>query len=950
MQGEEGEAFRLKKIYVPRRRAARGASRGLIPQPTPPWTSWLLAGTYHGRERWSEPIRHPSRRLETSHPLMMLERHPGLLATRRIAFALILIAAVPAIATLAAQTPRPRPPRRQPVTPELERTAFADSTARVILYRARAARLSQDSALRAYDAKTFLRFSVGMGVRLAPDKLLMRTEQAARVRWARNSGVWVEPTGRRTGVPMGQGNLDLTGATPIPYFPGRESLWIPSSYMGVVNAEVNEDHFLHPLASGAEAYYRYESGGSITIGLPNGRSIALRELRITSRRADWRAFVGSFWFDVESGSLVRAAYRMATELDFWKLAGEDMHRQLEEAETRAKTDTGKAAVIARKDVERLKMSFLDKIGVKTVEGLFSPVRANLSAVTVEYGLYEGKFWLPKLNVAEGEFRMGFVHVPLKWQESFAYNSVNGADSVPQAPLRLQGAAGYDDSPYVGGGQLTITTEGGAARMHARQTDSAAVRARDDSLIRRYKQRGDSLQRLSDSLHAADEDTMRVNSLARQAARSRALARQVERRREACATDTTYYAGTASRYSGALRTAVRLPCDLSKLDNSPDLPGSIYDNGEQLYGASERDQLLKSLDFDLQPGWGPQWPTWHSGVDLIRYNRVEGLSVGLSATSPLGFGYSAQAIGRIGTADRSPNGELSLSRSNGRATMRYGAFRRLGVANDDWGTPLSFGASLSNLLYGRDEGFYYRTWGAELAGSRDALGPWAGAAVNWRAFVERQTSAGTEPNTQGSLGHAFGNTHFEQNIDAATLTAIGLTGDVSRTFGEDPRRTHLFARARVEGAFTNRADSLGTSGYGRLVLEGTVSHRVGSYDAALTGAAGASAGALPIQRGFFIGGLHTVRGQYARPVGEGRIGDAFWMSRLETGPRSPGFRPVFFYDIGWAGRRSDFTHAVTPLQGAGVGLSLLDGMFRIDASRGIWPERSWRWDVYLGSRF
>jgi hemolysin activation/secretion protein len=130
----------------------------------------------------------------------------------------------------------------------------------------------------------------------------------------------------------------------------------------------------------------------------------------------------------------------------------------------------------------------------------------------------------------------------------------------------------------------------------------------------------------------------------------------------------------------------------------------------------------------------------------------------------------------------------------------------------------------------------------------------------------------------------------------------------------------------------------------------VSDRVGSYDAALTGAAGASAGDLPIQRAFFIGGLQTVRGQYARTAGEGRIGDSFWMSRVETGPRSPGFRPVFFYDIGWAGRRSDFTHAVTPLQGAGVGLSLLDGMFRIDASRGIWPERSWRWDVYLGSRF
>src|ERR1051325_4473248 len=109
-----------------------------------------------------------------------------------------MLGVLPAIA--AAQT-RPTP-RRVPLTPELERTAFADSAASVILHRARAARLTQDSALRGYDAKTYLRFSVAMGVRLAPDKLLMRTEQAARVRWVRGAGVGVEPTGRRTGVPM----------------------------------------------------------------------------------------------------------------------------------------------------------------------------------------------------------------------------------------------------------------------------------------------------------------------------------------------------------------------------------------------------------------------------------------------------------------------------------------------------------------------------------------------------------------------------------------------------------------------------------------------------------------------------------------------------------------------------------------------------------------------------
>ena len=346
----------------------------------------------------------------------------------------------------------------------------------MILLRARAARLAQDSALRAYDAKTFLRFSIGMGVRnIGPDKLLLRTEQAARVRWASGSGVWVEPTARRSGAPMGAADVDMTFATPIPYFPGRESLWIPSTEMGVANAEVNENEFLHPLATGAEAYYRYATGGSVSIGLPNGRVISLRELRITARRAEWRAFVGSFWFDAEQGSLVRAAYRMATEMNMWQVAGEDWRRQLEEAMERARTDTGAAAERARREVERLHMGPIDKLKLKAVEGLLSPMRGNLSAVTVEYGLYEGRFWLPKLNVAEGEFQAGFLRLPMKWQESFSYSTVNSSEALPIAPVAGQAGLADDDTMFVVSGQLSL---GGSSGRNPRfPADSPAPRVR-----------------------------------------------------------------------------------------------------------------------------------------------------------------------------------------------------------------------------------------------------------------------------------------------------------------------------------------------------------------------------------------------------------------------------------------------------------------------------------------
>ena len=824
-----------------------------------------------------------------------------------------------------------------------ERTAFSDPRARDLFEHARIARLTQDSALRAYDAKTILRMSVGLGIRrLGPQRLLFRGEQAARVRWIRGSGAWVEPTGRRAVFPMGQASVDFTEATPIPYFPGRESLWLPSSDMGVAQAEVDENELIHPLATGAEAYYRYATGDSMSFRLPDGRMIALRELRITARRPEWRAFVGSFWFDVATGGLVRAAYRMAADIDLWAEAGEDTKRQIRELEEKARLDTGKVAEEARREVERLGG---EQRGMRIASTIFSPARAKLSAVTVEYGLYNGRFWLPRLNVAEGEFVGGFLRVPMKWEESFRYNSVNGTDSVPAVPLPGTAGLAPGDTVWTEGGEIMI----GTSRGRPVDTSATARLVREDSAIARWRARADTLTRRADSLAAAG-DTARARDLRESAARYAARERQLLRRREGCVHDTTYFAGITSRYDGRVRMAIRLPCNPATLANSPDLPGSIYEPGEALFDVSEHEALLKELTFGLQPGWGPQRPLFHTGLDLLRYNKVEGLSAGASLTSQLGRGYTARLVGRIGLGDHVPNGELSLARSNGRSEVRLGVFHRLAVANDDWGAPLSFGASVSNLIVGAaDDGFYYRSYGAELRGTRDAPGPLGGVAMVWRLFAERHGSAGSEPNTQASLGNLFGDARFGENIDALPLTTVGAATDVARSFGVNPRGFRLDSRFRLEGAYMADAATLQDDFYGRAVFDNTLSRPFGGFSISLTGAGGWSAGSLPIQRAFYVGGLHTVRGQRAR-LGAGRVGDAFWFGRAELGRSSMALRPAIFHDAGWAGPREDVGGGYRPMSGAGFGLSLLDGLVRMDLSRGIRPEKNWRFDAYLGARF
>ena len=821
--------------------------------------------------------------------------------------------------------------------------------ARTLLLRAREARLSQDSALRAYDAKSYLRMSVGMGVRsFGTEKLLMRTEQVARVRWSRGSGVWVEPTGARAAFPMGRADADMSGATPIPYFPGRESLWIPSSEMGVARAEVDENDLIHPLAIGAEAYYRYATGDSLTFRLPDGKTIAVRELRITARRPAWRTFVGSFWFDVARGSLVRATYRLAEDIDLWNLAQEDEQHRLDSLRERARTDTGAAAKAAAKELHDNTPGLKEKIAFKLIQGTFRPMRASLSAVTVEYGLYDGRFWLPKLNVAEAQMQAGFMRIPIRWEERFQFNSVNGGDSLPPVPASAPGGTAAD-TLLVTGGNITLGS-GGDDRLIRMDMSPAARAAREDSLVRRYNARADSL-RARIAAARARGDSSQVRELTRMAEYYAAQARLVLRRREACAHDSTYVSGTTTRFDGAVRVAVRMPCNPERLANSPDLPGSIYEPGETLFDSADRDALLGALGLSLQPGWGPLKPQFFTGLSYMRYNRIESFSIGGAMTETLGAGYKADAVARYGFGDRTPNGELSLSRSNGRTDVRVGVFKRLSVANDDWGDPLSVSSSIGNLISARDEGFYYRSWGAELAGVHEVPGRLGSAAVRWRLFAEQQHSAGTQPNTQASLGDLWGNPRFGPNIDATALTAIGGGADVGRAFGLDPTAFHLTTRVRLEGAFTHRADSLGNTSYGRSLVEATLSRSLGWLATSLTGATGVGVGDLPIQRAFYVGGLQTVRGQSARLDGTARVGDTFWLGRAELGlGRSAAFRPAVFYDVGWAGDRRDYTTPGRPLSGAGAGLSMLEGLFRVDVARGIWPERDWKVYAYLGARF
>jgi hypothetical protein len=61
--------------------------------------------------------------------------------------------------------------------------------------------------------------------------------------------------------------------------------------------------------------------------------------------------------------------------------------------------------------------------------------------------------------------------------------------------------------------------------------------------------------------------------------------------------------------------------------------------------------------------------------------------------------------------------------------------------------------------------------------------------------------------------------------------------------------------------------------------------------------------------------------------------------------APGARIVLFSDAGWAGDRDDVQ--LDPLLlSAGVGVSFLDGLVRLDLARALREPKGWRLDLHL----
>ena len=700
-------------------------------------------------------------------------------------------------------------------------SAYADPVARRLVAEARTRRETIDRSITGY--RTTMRERIGAGVRaLRRDRMLFRRELVLRIDWRRDTIGRIDVIGARQAVPAVRPQVelpdDLKGdVADYAFDPADDRLTV--GFGGSESRDTEDStkrrrrsmRLGHPLAPGSEANYRFAVGDSSVLAFPDGRTIVLRELRVMPRRVAFELMTGSFWIDEKSHGVVRALFRPARPFDLEEDGDED-------------------------DVE-------------DVPGFVKPTRVEVRFISIDYGLWDGRWWLPRL---------------------IAFDGVATAGSWLQMPMRYERL--YDDYEVTGDTATRRTARPPRATAAADSTARAQCHEQADTLTQ---------QRIE----------------------------------------------CVCRNGECLRFTVNIPTDTAALLGSTELPPAFSGMGDTLISTGETQELAHGLGRLPEAPWQFQAkpPRW----GLARYNRVEGLALG--ARGELDFGrLRLDGTARVAFADGEPDLEAGVTRETGTARLRLSVYRRLNGVDPEAGS-LGIGNSLSALFLGRDDGDYSRSAGLALTALPAITAPQSFSVV---VYAERQRRAAKR--TDFSLAHTLHSDHvFRSNVVADSADQLGAAVTLRAQRGVDPETARWGADMTLDGG-------AGTYGFGRvsatLRIAAPLAPRVAG---ALELAGGSSAGRVPVQSRWYLGGPNTLRG-YGGGV---TSGDAFWRARVEIANRLPAARLVLFYDVGRAGPR-DHLSLARPLMGAGLGASFLDGLVRIDLARALRSPRGWRLDFYV----
>lgn len=693
---------------------------------------------------------------------------------------------------------------------------YADPGARALHRAAVDHHLGRAERLSGYEATIRQRIGVRLRTPLK-DRTLYHAESAHDVVWRRDGPVTLVARGIRETSPAGlEDDVDF-GLVDEFWDPSRDRLLLGDREPAEEDegdADFTIEHPLEPSGAGA---YRFASGDTLVVALPDGSEVRVVELLMTPRLRHATRLVGSLWVEPGSGALVRATYRLSETLDVLR------------------------------DIDDLREE--DEAGeFRWVPGLLKPWTFDATVITVDYTLWDGDVWLPRRWRAEGVVRAGILEAPGEFDRAFRFT-------------------------WVG-------TDGPATTAEVAPTPA-------DHVPRGY----------------------------------------------------ALTPGERRRHGQEVRLLA--PTDTASLRHSPDLPPPVWEDAPGFVTTSEVDALVTRLDQAVMAPsastprwlrWGPQRP------DLLRYNRVEELSVGVrGAVLPqvAGRALSLEGTVRLGTGDLHPNVRLDATRVSLRRSLEVSVFHEL-AATDEGGRHLAAGNSVMALLAGRDDGDYYRRTGGSIS-----LTPPPQRRPVWAVEVSTQRHRAVAPETRASLVRLWegGSWAFRPNVIAAEGWEHAVTVRLAPSLGSDPRGVQA-------GLSWTGTAARGTLGHYRTKLTGRVAVPLGSdHRLGVRAWGGVATSDVPTQRAFAVGGTSSLRGYAPRSlVGPCGAGGTVELQRVLAATAL-----VAFADVGWAGP-CEVLRVDAMLRSAGVGVSFLDGLIRADLSRGLASGQRLRFDLYLDGPF
>jgi hypothetical protein len=259
------------------------------------------------------------------------------------------------------------------------------------------------------------------------------------------------------------------------------------------------------------------------------------------------------------------------------------------------------------------------------------------------------------------------------------------------------------------------------------------------------------------------------------------------------------------------------------------------------------------------------------------------------------------------------GRLTILRDAPGGRLAISGYREIS-AFDPFASGHGFGNTLNGIFAGHDDGDYSLVQGGSL-GYETSLA--TGLDLGIGVAVQR-----------------------EESVVRAAQSAVNDFLGGSGEFPPNPpiaEGTYGSAWVRLDGLGRRRwsvtADFLAGKGHSSGRLYGRIREEFGGRSGAtLELKAGAATKPTLPQSLFRLGGVSTVRGfEYGTLRGQ-----AFWAARVDVAPLRGRLRPVLFADAGQAASLENLLSSEA-LAGAGVGLSVFDGVIRFDLSYPITPD-------------